>query len=136
MPCAADTDILLDTPCKAPRHRRRRQVLRARACSAETADTHIHMDAAGIGFNMLPGQTWAQIKELMCASLARIYSPAHLDILHFFCTLPIVCGSFDGNALCGLDRNGNGTYTAEGINKLCESLKMSSVTSLEFRKSS
>ena len=34
------------------------------------------------------------------------------------------------NQLCGLDSSGNGTYTAEGINKLCESLKTSSITSL------
>ena len=34
------------------------------------------------------------------------------------------------NQLCGLDHNGRGTYTAEGINKLCEALKVSSVTSL------
>jgi len=36
-----------------------------------------------------------------------------------------------GNELCGLDRDGNGTYTAEGIAKLCEGLKGSTVTSLE-----
>ena len=40
----------------------------------------------------------------------------------------------DGNNLCGLynARNGNiqGTYTAEGIIKICESLKSSSLTSL------
>ena len=41
-----------------------------------------------------------------------------------------MCGSLDGNALCGVNVHGEGTYTAEGINKLCESLKMSSITSL------
>ena len=35
------------------------------------------------------------------------------------------------NQLCGLDDKGNGTYTAEGITKLCEGLKGSAVTSLE-----
>ena len=37
------------------------------------------------------------------------------------------------SALCGLsdDRYSRGTYTAEGITKLCEGLKGSSVTSLE-----
>ena len=35
------------------------------------------------------------------------------------------------NQLCGLDHNGRGTYTAEGINKLCEGLKGSAVTSLK-----
>ena len=36
-----------------------------------------------------------------------------------------------GNQLCGLDVLGNGTYTAEGITKLCEGLKGSAVTSLK-----
>ena len=36
------------------------------------------------------------------------------------------------NALCGLDFNGTGTYTAEGITKLCEGLKGSAVTSLKY----
>ena len=40
-------------------------------------------------------------------------------------------GSLAGNQLCGLDYRGEGTYTAEGIIKLCEGLKGSSVTSLE-----
>ena len=35
------------------------------------------------------------------------------------------------NQLCGLDRWGAGTYTAEGITKLCEGLKGSAVTSLK-----
>ena len=35
------------------------------------------------------------------------------------------------NVLCGLDINGIGTYTAEGITKLCGGLKGSAVTSLE-----
>ena len=42
-----------------------------------------------------------------------------------------MCGSLDFNQLCGISPvNGQGTYTAEGINKLCESLKTSSITSL------
>ena len=36
----------------------------------------------------------------------------------------------DSNQLCGLDYDGNGEYTTEGITKLCEGLKGSSVTSL------
>ena len=36
-----------------------------------------------------------------------------------------------GNHLCGLYYNGRGTYTAEGITKLCEGLKGSAVTSLK-----
>ena len=37
------------------------------------------------------------------------------------------------NQLCGVDYRGTyrGTYTAEGITKLCEGLKGSAVTSLE-----
>ena len=35
------------------------------------------------------------------------------------------------NHLCGLDEDGEGTYTAEGITKLCEALKGSTVTSLK-----
>ena len=35
------------------------------------------------------------------------------------------------NMLCGVARNGRGTYTAEGITKLCEGLKGSAVTSLK-----
>ena len=36
-----------------------------------------------------------------------------------------------GNKLCGLDYRGRGTYTTKGINKLCEALKGSAVTSLK-----
>ena len=36
-----------------------------------------------------------------------------------------------GNKLCGIGRFGNGTYTSEGITKLCEGLKGSAVTSLK-----
>ena len=41
------------------------------------------------------------------------------------------CGSLGNNQLCGVDRYGNGTYTAEGITKLREALKGSTVTSLK-----
>ena len=44
---------------------------------------------------------------------------------------PPSLGSLDYNQLCGLDDEGNGTYTAEGITKLCEGLRGSTVTSLE-----
>ena len=46
-------------------------------------------------------------------------------------TLPPSLGSLADNQLCGLDYRGNGTYTAEGITKLCEGLKGSAVTSLK-----
>ena len=35
------------------------------------------------------------------------------------------------NQLCGLETDGEGTYTAEGITKLCEALKGSAMTSLK-----
>ena len=38
--------------------------------------------------------------------------------------------SLADNALCGV-KHGMGTYTAEGITKLCEGLKGSAVTSLK-----
>ena len=37
-----------------------------------------------------------------------------------------------GNQLCGLIYNDCGIYTAEGITKLCEGLKGSAVSSLEY----
>ena len=36
-----------------------------------------------------------------------------------------------GNELCGVGHHGHGTYTTEGITKLCEGLKGSAVTSLK-----
>ena len=44
---------------------------------------------------------------------------------------PRSLGSLAHNQLCGVDEEGGGTYTAEGITKLCEALKGSAVTSLE-----
>ena len=44
---------------------------------------------------------------------------------------PPALGSLGFNQLCGFDRQGCGTYTTEGITKLCEGLKGSAVTSLE-----
>ena len=44
---------------------------------------------------------------------------------------PPCLGSLANNQLCGVDHWGNGTYTTEGINKLCEGLKGSAVTSLK-----
>ena len=34
------------------------------------------------------------------------------------------------NALCGIGRDGRGTYTTEGITELCAGLKESAITSL------
>ena len=44
---------------------------------------------------------------------------------------PPALGSLANNQLCGLDQLGRGTYTTEGITKLCEALKGSAVTSLK-----
>ena len=44
---------------------------------------------------------------------------------------PPFLGSLGCNHLCGLDQWGGGTYTAEGITKLCDGLKGSAVTLLE-----
>ena len=44
---------------------------------------------------------------------------------------PPLLGSLARNALCGLNVVGEGTYTTEGITKLCEGLKGSAVTSLK-----
>ena len=44
---------------------------------------------------------------------------------------PPSLGSLGYNQLCGLNANGNGTYTTEGITKLCGALKGSTVTSLK-----
>ena len=38
--------------------------------------------------------------------------------------------SLDNNLLCGVNRNGNGTYTTEGIVALMEGVKKSNVQSL------
>ena len=45
--------------------------------------------------------------------------------------LDYVARSLANNQLCGLDTWGNGTYTADGITKLCEGIKGSAITTLE-----
>ena len=35
-------------------------------------------------------------------------------------------GRLDNSALCGVDQFGEGTYTSEGIEKICEALKVNS----------
>ena len=39
--------------------------------------------------------------------------------------------SLDGNFLCGVDEEGDGEYTTEGITALCEGIMGSSVSSLK-----
>ena len=36
------------------------------------------------------------------------------------------CGSLDSNQLCGINVIGQGTYTSEGIDKICEALRVNS----------
>ena len=47
-----------------------------------------------------------------------------LSLPHYLCSLE--------NDLCSQFFRGDGTYTAEGITKLCEGLKRSAVTSLKY----
>ena len=46
-------------------------------------------------------------------------------------TLLLPCGSLGNNTLCGINESGKGTYTTEGIAKLCEAVQGSAVTSLK-----
>ena len=43
---------------------------------------------------------------------------------------PTLARSLFGNQLCGLSQRGRGTYTTEGITKLCQLLRGSAITSL------
>ena len=67
-----------------------------------------------------------QITTLGCAATPRVFAfvSAPIDMV------PHSLGSLASNTLCGVDSWG-GTYTTEGITKLCEALKASAVTSLE-----
>jgi len=65
------------------------------------------------------------LKELKCAA-ARVFAFLSMPI-----DTPPSLGSLAGNHLCGITPWGTGTYTTEGITKLCEGLKGSTVTSLE-----
>jgi hypothetical protein len=67
-----------------------------------------------------------QITSLGCAA-ARVFAFVSMPI---DTATPHLC-SLCLNELCGLDRWGNGTYTSEGITKLCEALKGSAITSLK-----
>ena len=69
-----------------------------------------------------------KITTLECAAASKKFlllcePPLPLSLPHYLCSL--------GNDLCGQFFRGQGTYTAEGITKLCERLKESAVTSLK-----
>ena len=68
------------------------------------------------------------LKELKCAAAPALQAFAFVSAP---IDTPPSLGSLAGNQLCGLDRRGRGTYTTEGITKLCEALKGSAVTSLK-----
>ena len=67
------------------------------------------------------------ISNLECAATLKVFAflSAPID------TASSPFGSLTNNQLCGLDFQGQGTYTTEGITKLCEGLKGSAVTSLK-----
>ena len=45
----------------------------------------------------------------------------------------LVVRSLADNALCGVNKYGDGTYTTEGINALCDALKgNNTITSLKY----
>ena len=70
----------------------------------------------------------AQLSTLRCAPQSRAI-PARTCQAPMT-LLPFLARSLSDNAICGLNKYGSGTYTAEGITALCEGLKGSAVTSL------
>ena len=68
-----------------------------------------------------------KITNLKCAAAPKAFAFVSAPIDS---ATPHLC-SLARNQLCGLDTSGRGTYTAEGITKLCEGLKGSAVTSLK-----
>ena len=72
---------------------------------------------------------------MQCAQQSDLAQVRQRPRLLAFLSVPIdtppSLGSLVGNQLCGLNYLGNGTYTTEGITKLCEALKGSAVTSLK-----
>jgi len=49
------------------------------------------------------------------------------------CCKALASLSLDDNKLCGIDRNGFGTFTTEGITALCDGIKQSKVSSLSVQ---
>ena len=86
--------------------------------------------ASAIASLLKTTQLGVQISSLKCAAQPRTL-PQWLPVLSAPIDTPPPLGRLANNKLCGLDYDGNGTYTAEGITKLCEGLKGSAVTSLE-----
>ena len=66
------------------------------------------------------------ISNLKCAAAPRVFAFVSAPI-----DTPPSLGSLTNNQLCGVNELGYGTYTTEGITKLCEALNGSAVTSLK-----
>ena len=70
------------------------------------------------------GLKGSSVTSLGCAAKPQVFA---------FVSAPLdtpSLGRLDQNWLCGVNEYGRGTYTTEGITKLCEALKGSAVTSL------
>jgi hypothetical protein len=98
----------------------------------ENSITELNLWGKGVGVpgaivlsKLLPSA--AALTSLKCACRPKVFAflSAPIDT-----ATPHLC-SLAKNQLCGCDQRGYGTYTSEGITKLCEALKGSSVTSLK-----
>ena len=72
------------------------------------------------------GLKGSSVTSLGCAAKPQVFAFVSAPI-----DTPPFLGSLANNQLCGIDSRGRGTYTAEGVTKLCEALKGSAVTSLK-----
>ena len=97
----------------------------------ENSITELDLPGKGIGVpgaivlsKLLPSA--AALTSLKCACRPKVFAflSAPID------TPLLYADSLADNVLCGV-KYGEGTYTAEGITKLCEGLKGSAVTSLK-----
>ena len=73
------------------------------------------------------GLKGSSVTLLECAAATH---PKRSPFLSAPVDTPSSRGSLRDNHLCGVSRHGHGTYTTEGITKLCEGLKGSAMTSL------
>ena len=97
----------------------------------ENCITELNLERKGVGVpgaivlsKLLPSATAITSLKYACHANVFAFLSAPIDT-------PPSLGSLTSNQLCGLDDDGNGTYTAEGITKLCEGLKGSTLTSLK-----
>ena len=72
----------------------------------------------------------AVLKDTKITTLECAAYPQSIALVSTPIDTPCSLGSLSWNQLCGIGLDGGGTYTVEGITKLCEGLKGSSVTSL------